>query len=76
MILTDDNINALLVRLAKQQALDQSDQVQVETEGWTLTIRYEGVINADLRDCFDQPVRIPSDFMKDIEDGILTMLEL
>jgi len=76
MILTDDNINALLVRLAKQQALDQSDQVQIEAEGWTLTIRYEGVINADLRDCFDQPVRIPSDFMKDIEDGILTMLEL
>jgi hypothetical protein len=76
MILTDSDINAMLVKLGKMHNMDEYTSMLLSVNGWSLTIRYDGVITADLRDIFGTPNNIPQDFMKMIEDGVMSKLDL
>jgi hypothetical protein len=76
MILTDSDINALLINIGKMHNLEEESSVMVTENGWTLTVRYDGMITADLRDYFGNVEHIPADFMKMIEDAVMSKLGL
>jgi hypothetical protein len=76
MILTDNDINSLLVKLGKMHNMEEYTSMLLVSNGWRLTIRYDGVITADLRDIFGTPNNIPQDFMKMIEDGVMHKLDV
>lgn len=68
MILTDDQINSFLIRLAKNNAINEFDEVNMMENGWDLTINYYHLDNVEIEllNLIDEPVKIPKVFRKEV----------